>query len=229
MKKKQIREVCMCHALLKLLRIMKVTFGLLLVFVVQGWAIKSYSQKTVLNLDMKNVNIVDVLEEIENQTDYYFLFNYEQISSDKKIDVKLANSKIEETMNYVLSGTGLKYTITDRQIVITKDESKDVSDSFLTSAQQQKNIIGKVTSSNGEPIPGVTVLVKGTTIGTITDFSGSYTISNVPTDGTLVFSFVGMKNQEVSVSGKTTINVTMTEETIGIDEIVAVGYGTQKK
>ncbi len=95
--------------------------------------------------------------------------------------------------------------------------------------QQTKTVSGKVTDSSGSPLPGVTVVLKGTTGGTITEANGNYSLSNVPADAVLVFSFVGMKTQEVSVEGKSTINVRLLEETIGIEEVVAVGYGTQKK
>ena len=225
MKKKLIGEMWHDYILTKLLRIMRLTLGLLLIFAAQGWATKSYSQKAVLNLNMKNVGIIEVLEEIENQTDFYFLFNYEQIRSDKKIDVKLTNSKIEETMNHLLSGTDLKYTITDRQIVIAKGEPTVAG----FSSQQQKNITGKVTDSSGAPLPGVSVVIKNTTTGTITDFDGKYTLVTVPNDAIVVFSFVGMRSQEISVAGKTLVNIVLTEETIGIEEVVAIGYGTAKK
>ncbi len=95
--------------------------------------------------------------------------------------------------------------------------------------QQQKTVSGKVTDSSGALLPGVTIVIKGTTNGTITDADGKYTLSSVPGDATLQFSFVGMKTQEVAVGNKSTINVTMTEETIGIEEVVAIGYGTMKK
>ncbi|WP_167607648.1 SusC/RagA family TonB-linked outer membrane protein [Maribellus sediminis] len=94
---------------------------------------------------------------------------------------------------------------------------------------QQKVITGTVTDENGQLLPGVTVLVKGTVNGAITNNEGNFSISNVPEEGTLVFSFVGMKTQEITVSGKTSINVSMVAETIGIEEVVAVGYGTQKR
>ena len=95
--------------------------------------------------------------------------------------------------------------------------------------QQQVAISGKVTDSAGQPLPGVTVVVKGTTTGIITDVNGNYSLSKVPSDATLVFSFVGMTTQEIPVGGKTSISLAMTEETIGIDEVVAIGYGTVKK
>lgn len=95
--------------------------------------------------------------------------------------------------------------------------------------QQQKTISGKVIDSSGSGLPGVSVVVKGTTNGTITDVNGNYTLGNVPENGVLQFTFVGMKSVEFPLDGKTTLDVTMEEETIGIDEVVAVGYGTQRR
>lgn len=96
-------------------------------------------------------------------------------------------------------------------------------------AQQTITVSGEVTEASGAPLPGVTVVVKGTQQGIVTAADGKYSLTNVPTDGILVFSFIGMKTQEVPVSGKTTINVTMSETSIGLDEVVAVGYGSVKK
>jgi TonB-dependent starch-binding outer membrane protein SusC len=99
----------------------------------------------------------------------------------------------------------------------------------LTGFGQQRSISGKVVDSKGLPMPGVSVVIQGTTAGTITNDKGIYSLSNVPPDATVVFSFVGMRSQEIAAAGKTTLNVTLQEETIGLDEVVAIGYGTVKK
>ena len=96
-------------------------------------------------------------------------------------------------------------------------------------AQQKIKISGNVTDTSGGPLPGVTVVIKGSQIGSITDPNGNYTVDNVPTDATLVFSFVGMKSQVVKVAGKRQINVVLEEESIGLEEVVAIGYGTTKR
>ncbi|MEN6589070.1 MAG: TonB-dependent receptor plug domain-containing protein, partial [Proteiniphilum sp.] len=119
----------------------------------------------------------------------------------------------------------VKGTVRDAMIV-SKEQSYDVNTGFV---QQPTNLKGKVTDSFGAPLPGVTVVVKGTTQGTITDAQGNYSLPNVPFDATLVFSFVGMRTQEIPVSGKTIIDMKMVEETIGLEEVVAVGYGTMRK
>ena len=96
-------------------------------------------------------------------------------------------------------------------------------------AYAQKTVTGKVTDQGGLPLPGVSIIIKGTTIGTVTDIDGNFSLPNVRPEATLVFSFVGMSPQEVAVGNKAVINVTMAEQTIGIEEVVAVGYGVQKK
>lgn len=95
--------------------------------------------------------------------------------------------------------------------------------------QQQRTISGKVTDQNGEPLPGATVIIKGTTQGTVANAEGEYTLTNIPENTTLVFSFVGMKTQEINVGNRTIINVTMETEAIGLEEVIAVGYATQKR
>ncbi|MBT6004085.1 MAG: TonB-dependent receptor plug domain-containing protein, partial [Prolixibacteraceae bacterium] len=100
--------------------------------------------------------------------------------------------------------------------------------SAVASIQQQNTVSGKIISE-GEPLPGVTVVVKGTTQGTVTDIDGNYSLTSVPDNATLVFSFIGMISQEINVTGQTQINVTMDPDFIGIEEVVAIGYGTMKK
>ncbi len=113
----------------------------------------------------------------------------------------------------------------------TKGAASETSgvESSMTSTSQQKNITGQVNDPDGQPLPGVTIMVKGTSTGTVTDVDGRFSF-NIPSNTeTLQFSFVGMKTLEVAVDNKTTFNITMEEEAIGVDEVVVVGYGTQKK
>ena len=100
---------------------------------------------------------------------------------------------------------------------------------MLCNANAQKTITGKVTDDSGEPLPGVSVFVKGTTIGTVSSLEGTYSISNVPTDGTLVFSYIGMITQEFKLEGQTTIDVTLLPDAIGLEEVIAIGYGTEQR
>ena len=104
-----------------------------------------------------------------------------------------------------------------------------VPDAIAQTDQIPRSVTGTVKSNTGELLPGVSIVVKGTVQGTITDVDGRYSLTNVPPDATLVFSFVGMKTFEMPVAGKNTINVEMVEDAVGIEEVVAIGYGVQKK
>ncbi|MFV0266366.1 MAG: SusC/RagA family TonB-linked outer membrane protein, partial [Draconibacterium sp.] len=106
---------------------------------------------------------------------------------------------------------------------------ENIVNSNTTESQQNKNISGKVTDKSGQPLPGVTVVIKGTSQGTVTGNDGTYSLNNIPEKATLLFSFVGMRSQEIVIGNQATINLQMEEESIGLDEVVAVGYGTQKR
>ncbi|MHB9143510.1 MAG: TonB-dependent receptor, partial [Paludibacter sp.] len=145
---------------------------------------------------------------------------------DERITIDVKNENLEQVLKNILNKDQLTYKIIDRYVVISDNASTGESTSVL---QQQKPVSGKVADSSGAPLPGVTVVIKGTTVGTITDANGNYTLSSIPSNATLMFSFVGMKSQEIVVGNMTAINITLAEETVGIEEVVAVGYGTQKK
>jgi TonB-linked SusC/RagA family outer membrane protein len=183
----------------------------------------SYSQQTKLNLNVKNKMVKDVLKLIEDQSDFSFMYNASKINVYREINLVAQKSSIEDILKEIFAGEDVSFKIIDRNIIISSNSETYKND------QQQKSVSGIVTDSSGASLPGVSVVVKGTTNGTITDVNGKFTIPNVPANGTLQFSFVGMKTQEISISGKATINVILAEETVGIDEVVAIGYGTQKK
>ncbi|MDD2303258.1 MAG: TonB-dependent receptor [Prolixibacteraceae bacterium] len=182
-----------------------------------------YSQNTKLSLDFRNTRVVDVLEAIENQSEFRFAYSAEYIDMNRKVSVDVKSQSIEKTLAILFNGTDVKYSINDRHILLFREGTESGV------SQQQKSVSGKVTDSTGGSLPGVSVIIKGTTNGTITDVNGKYNLPNVATNATLQFSFVGMKSQEVAVGTKTTVNVVLAEEAIGIEEVVAVGYGTQKK
>ncbi|MGV8094585.1 MAG: TonB-dependent receptor [Mangrovibacterium sp.] len=185
---------------------------------------KSYSQNTKLSVELNNSSIEDVLSYIEARTEYSFMYDNKKVDIYRKVSINAKDQTVETILDQ-LFGDEMNYQIVGKHIIITpKDEQ---SASVVT--QQAKTISGRVTDSSGAALPGVTIVVKGTTIGTITDVDGKYNLSNVQSNATLTFSFIGMKTQEVPVTGKTAINVVMAEEAIGIEEVVAVGYGTARK
>ena len=205
------------------LRIMKLTVFLIFTTILNVMGTKSYSESAKLNLDMKNAPIHSVLTEIEDQSDFFFLYSSGINDFSKKVDIDADNKNINEVLNELLENTGIKYTIIDRQVFLVNKGT----DSNIT--LQQNNITGTVRDDQGAPLPGVSVVVKGTTLGALTNESGRYSITNAPSNAILVFSFIGMTSQEIPSSGRSIIDVTLLAETVGLDEVVVIGYGTQKK
>lgn len=203
------------------MRIMRITAFIVFILSMQVFA-KSFGQTEKINLSM-NSTIKEVIERLEEVSDYRFVLKSNESILDKQVNVKYTNESIEKVLNDLLKDSGFTYKIVDRYIAI-----KPINDA-TPNIQQQKSVKGKVTDSTGGTLPGVSVVVKGTTNGSITDIDGNYKISNLPDNAMLQFSFVGMKTMEVSVGSRETINVTLTEEAIGLEEVVAVGYGTQRK
>ncbi|MDX9882606.1 MAG: SusC/RagA family TonB-linked outer membrane protein [Prolixibacteraceae bacterium] len=181
-----------------------------------------YSQNSNLNFKVNNQSLKEVLSEIENQTKYSFLYKADVINHDQRVSFDITDASITEILDMLAQKANFNYKILDNSIIVLTNPTESGSQQTLT-------VSGKVTDSSGVPLPGVTVVVKGTTQGTITDSDGNYALANVSGNATLVFSFVGMKPQEIPVMGKSLITVTMAEETVGIDEVVAIGYGIQKK
>lgn len=209
----------------EILKKMRLTIFILCLSVFGCFAVESYSQSTKLSLNLENVTIKNALREIEEQSEFRFFYS-NKVDVERKVSVRIQNKQIIDILNELFKEENVRYNMIGRQIAIFYAEEESASG---FSGQQSKIVRGRITNANNEPVPGVTVHLKGTTEGTITDIDGNYTLKNVPADATLVFSFVGMKTQEVQVGGRTSINIQMTEETIGLEEIVAIGYGTMKK
>jgi len=216
-----IRKMMQDTHLQKMLFIMRLVFVFIVASGLTVFASESYSQVTRISLNMQNVTIKDALKAIENSSEFYFIYNNELVDVDRRVDVNVSNEKITDILEKLFTEQNVEVTVLDRKIVIYPAE--------LNQVQQQSQVTGRVTDQNGNPLPGVTVVVKGTSSGTVTDVSGYFKLTGIAPDATLQFSFVGMRSVELNVAGRGVINVNMTEEAVGIEEVVAVGYGTQKK
>ena len=213
----------------KFLLAMKLTTLIILVSIMHVSA-TVYSQATKLSLNMQKTTIKEVLQKIETLSEFRFIYQNEQVDLNKKINVQFKSERVENILNELFEGEEIEYSITSNNLILIKSRRNPVHRNVINNKGiQQKSISGKVTDSSGLPLPGVTVVVKGTTQGTITDADGKYALANIPEDAVLQFSFIGMKTQEIVVSGKMSINVVMVEEAIGIEEVVAIGYGSVKK
>lgn len=209
----------------KLLNVMKLTVFLLLISVFSVFAGKTYSQTKVLNLSMNNSTVKEVLQNIEEQSEFYFMYSEKLVDVNRKVSVNIKDQKVNEVLDEVFAETDVIYKVKDRFILLTTPEVGDADFTF----QQQNSVSGTVTDEAGQPLPGVTVVVKGTTRGVVTDADGNYSITNISENATLEFSFVGMRKQEVAVNGQTTINVTLTSSTIGVEEVVVTALGLKRE
>ena len=213
-------ESILIFGMQKIFRIMKLTIILTVICIVQVFAWEGVSQTRSLTVEIKNASIENVLLNIEEQSRYVFLYNKDVIDVKRKVDVQLKEVNIEDVLKHIFEGSGVEYRILNNQIALSPGYQQQ---------PQERTVKGKVTDASGLPLPGVTVIIKGTSQGVITDTEGNYSLPNVGADAILNFSFVGMKTQEIPVAGQTTINLVMEGDVIGIDEVVAIGYGSMKK
>lgn len=207
---------------IKLLRIMRLTAILILILTVQAFAMKG--QNTKFTLTMQDVPFVEVIEQLEEMSGYHFVLKYDLNILDKKVSVNYNDVTLQNILSDLLRDSGFTYQFIDKYIAIVSVNVAEVA-----KQQPGRSIGGKVTDAKGEPLPGVTIIVKGTTNGTVSNGAGIYVLNNIPADGTLVFSFVGMQTQEISVGKRTNLNVIMMEESVSIAEVVTIGYGSAKR
>ena len=209
----------------KVLLVMRLSLGLFLLVSFQTIASVTYSQDTKVTVKMNHAQVKEVLKEIERSSGFYFVYNNELIDVERVVNVEAKNQKIKDILDALFSDEGVSYTVIGRQIVLSPEEL--MAENMIQ--PQEKTVRGTVTDQMGEPIPGVTVTIKGTTRGTITDVDGNFSLS-IPADAeVLVFSFIGMQTQEIPVGDNMRFDVVMEEKVVGLDEVVVVGYGTQQK
>ena len=227
MKKNCRSEIfCLKERFLRLFLIMRITSVLIFALIIQATA-NTYSQNTRLDVKLKNASFKELFKDIKAQSEFTFVYNVNDIENLKSVNCDFKQSTVEEILNACLEGTNMTYKVRDKVIIIAPKEVEKPAPP--TTGQQKKTITGNVTDENGEPLPGVSIVVKGTTVGIITDFEGNYSLE-VPLDAKiLVFSFVGMKPQEITIGSQTEVNVVLEADIVGIEEVVAVGYGVQKK
>ncbi len=224
MKKKRFFRGREWSGWLKLLAMMKLTTFLLFLSVM-AMATGSYSQDARFDLSVRNASIIQVLEEIEQKTEYGFLFKTDQLNLEERYTLNFTDTKIETVMKKILDEDYYSYRIMDRIIVISKHDKKE----SLNKEQILVSVYGKVTDVHNMPLPGVTVMISGTAKGTITNADGRYSLTNVPEDAVLRFSFVGMTTQDVKVDGRDQIDVVMVDAAIGLEEVVVTALGLKRE
>ena len=203
-------------------RIMRISTFLLIVCVFCSYAGNAHSQNAKVSIRMNNVKLDKILNEIENQTDYLFIYN-NQVDINKITSVKVKNEAVAQVLDRILSGTGINYELEGTHIILTTEAIKD-----LHAQQQAKTVTGTVTDVSGEPIIGANIRIKGTTTGTITDIDGHFSIEAEP-QSVIEVSYIGYLTQETVINNQKSIRFLLKEDTKTLDEVVVIGYGVQKK
>lgn len=181
----------------------------------------------MITLDISQGTITEVFKEIEKQSSYHFFYNDEQIDIGKQVKITVSSSFIEDVLKQLFRGTNITYKVVDHNyIVLTNKYFKNISPE---TTQKGRHITGRVVDLADSPLIGVNVVVEGTSSGTVTDQNGAYSLENVPVDANLLFSYVGYLPRTVKTGNETLINIVLQEDTKKLDEVVVVGYGTQKK
>lgn len=206
----------------QIFRIMRISTFLLMVCVFCSYAGNAHSQNAKVSIHMNNVKLDKILNEIENQTDYLFIYN-NQIDINKITSVKVKNEAVAQVLDRILSGTGINYELEGTHIILTTEAIKD-----LHAQQQAKTVTGTVTDVSGEPIIGANIRIKGTTTGTITDIDGNFSIEAEP-QSVIEVSYIGYLTQETVINNQKSIRFLLKEDTKTLDEVVVIGYGVQKK
>lgn len=187
------------------------------------YAGNSYSQNTRVSFAVDNVGLNKVLEEIESQTDYLFIYN-SQINVNKLVTIKANKQTVSKVLDQILQNTGIEYKLEGSHIILEKVEEVHNSSSAVQQ-QQTKKITGKVVDKTGEAIIGANVKIQGTDKGTITDLDGNFILEVAPKD-VLVISYIGYLDTKVPIAGQKQIHVVLSEDNKMLDEVVVIGYGT---
>ena len=206
----------------KFLNIMRISTIFLFLCVFTSFATKTNSQNARVNINGSNLTISEFIDQVEKQTDYLFVYSKNELNVTDELSLHSGTKSVAQCLNEAFNNTNVKYVFENDYIVLTKSAVTSVT-------QQGKTVTGTIVDGVGEPIIGANVVVKGTTIGTVTDFDGKYTLPGVPADAILQISYIGYLTREIAVGTQTVINVTLSEDSQALDEVVVVGYGTMRK
>lgn len=213
----------------KIFRALKLSTLCLILGVEAGFATESYSQKTTFTISVQDQSVKEVFDYIEQHSEFIIFYLDETIDVNRKVSVNLKDQRVENILEQLFKNTDVMYTINDRQILLSKRKEVTEVAPVVTVVQQKKNTVtGVVLDPTGMPVIGANIMVKGTTSGTITDMDGKFSL-DVDKDATLVISYIGFASQEIKVGNQTKLSISLKEDSEALDELVVVGYGTQKK
>lgn len=205
---------------------MKLAFVSIFIFASGIFATEATSQTAKVSIVANNISTQDLMLEIEKQTDYLFVYNENEVNLNRKVTIQATNQTVAEVLNKAFDQTDVIYAMEGSNIMLIKKETKNKT---LSTQQKARTINGIITDEKSEAIIGANVSVKGTTNGTITDVDGNFSLANISDNDIIVISYIGYTPQEIRAGKQTSLKVILKEDTQAIDEVVVVGFGTQKK
>jgi TonB-linked SusC/RagA family outer membrane protein len=205
--------------LTKHLLAMKLTFLFLFAGIMHASA-GLFSQNAIVSFSVKNKTVKEVLREVENQSQYRFLYNSDFVDLDRVVTIEAENNTVENVLNEVFADANVSYKVLENNLVVITP----------TEQAQTHRISGRIfDQATDDPLPGVTIMIEGTTTGTATDIDGRYILDAPSGDVTLIISYVGYITETISVDGRIAIDVTLVPDLTMLDEFVVVGYGTMRR
>ena len=184
-------------------------------------AAESYAQKTKISIEVTEQKVGEILEQIMNQTDFDFFYNNAHVDLNRRVTVSVNEEDVFEVLEQIFDGTNVSYSVLDKKIILSAELKK--------SNQKTITVKGKIVDAYGESVIGATVLEKGTNNGTVSDMDGNFNFNVNSSDAILDISYIGYKSQQVKVKIGTVMQITLLEDNQALDEVVVVGYGSQKK
>lgn len=186
-------------------------------------ATNAYAQTTTISLNVENLTVGEILQQIEEKTDFSFFYNNRHVDLNRRVSVSMDETNIFNILDAIFTNTDVVYKVVDKRIVLTrKDES------YPSIQQATKKITGTILDDDGTPVIGANVMVKGTTNGTITDMNGKFSL-DVEEGAVLQISYIGYANQEITVGNQNNLSIALKEDAEALDELVVIGYGTARK
>lgn len=211
---------------------MKLTTLLFLTALFGLYANDSYAQKNRITLDASNSTIASIIDEIEASTEFRFVYNHKFVDVDRKVSIKVRRERIDQVMELLFGNTDTQYRVKRKQVILSAKPPEDkpiLEEASVIQDPIQVTVTGRITDESGVALPGANIIEKGTTNGVTADFDGNFSIEVSNENAILIISYIGYATKEVAVNGQSSINAVLQESSEGLEEVVVVGFGTQKK
>jgi TonB-linked SusC/RagA family outer membrane protein len=189
----------------------------------------AYSQTGRLTLNMENASIVEVLNRIERLTDYHFIYSLDLLTDKKPVSLHAQREPLKNVLRHLLAGSGVSYKVLENNLIVVTPPQQMAALAGMDAREQDIGVSGTVTDEQGNQLAGVTVRVKGSAIGTVTDARGHFSIDVPGTQDTLVFTYVGYTSREVAAAGRTSLQVVLSPSAQSLKDVVVIGYQSVSK